>query len=87
MLSGSARIADTATLRIASGAVAHLDFSGIDTVGALYPGWHARDRRHLWFPDVPPPDKSTFFAGTGVIQVGPSNYDTWAIPNTIDRRP
>jgi autotransporter-associated beta strand protein len=87
MLSSSARIADTATLRIANGAVAHLDFTGIDHVGALILNGTSMPNGTYGSSASAASNKSTFFAGTGIIQVGPANYETWAILNNIPGGP
>ena len=84
MLSGTARIADTSTLRVASGAVVNLDFAGTDKVGALVlngvsmaDGTYGSLTSNATF-------KSAFFEGTGLLQVGADNdYDAWATLNSV----
>jgi len=79
MLSGSARIDDAATVRIATGAVLHLDFTGTDTVGALFLGGVAMPDGSYGSSTSTAANKSADFLGNGVLQVGAAyNYASWA---------
>jgi autotransporter-associated beta strand protein len=79
MLSGDARIHDSAAVRIDTGAVLHLDFSGTDTLAALYMGGTAMPTGTYGSPTSTAANKSAFFAGNGILQVGAiNNYDSWA---------
>jgi autotransporter-associated beta strand protein len=84
MLTGSARIADTSTLRVASGAVVNLDFTGIDIVGTLILNGTAMPNGTYGSPTSGAANQSTFFAGTGIIYVGPANrYEAWSLINNL----
>jgi fibronectin-binding autotransporter adhesin len=91
ILSGVARIDNSATVRIDTGAVLDLNFAGTDKVGALFlPG-----------DPNPKPDgtygslassatfKSADFLGAGILQVGGvgGDYATWASANGIPGQP
>jgi autotransporter-associated beta strand protein len=92
ILSGDARINDSATVRIDSGAVLHLDFEGTDTVGALYLGGDPNPQPDGTYgaEDSGADNESADFAGTGILQVGGgggSSYTTWASANGIPGEP
>lgn len=87
MLSGSARLGDSAGLRISNGAVVHLDFTGIDTVGSLVLNGVTMVDGTYGSPASAASNKSAFFAGTGVLQVGPPGYETWAILGGVGTGP
>jgi autotransporter-associated beta strand protein len=79
MLSGDARIHDSSTVRIDSGAVLHLDFTGSDTVAALFLGGVAMPDGSYGSPTSPATHRSPAFAGNGILQVGVAyNYESWA---------
>ena len=83
MLSGNARINNTSTVRIDSGAVLHLDFTGTDNVGALFIADGAMPNGTYGSLTSSATNKSAAFAGNGILQVGVSNYASWAINNGI----
>ena len=88
MLGGDARINDSATVRIADGAVLHLDFAGTDTVGALFLGGAAMPDGTYGSPASSATNKSTWFAGNGILQVGvAANYGSWASLNGVTGGP
>ena len=91
MLSGDARINNSSTVRIDTGAVLHLDFAGTDTVGALFlPGDpNPKPEGTYGSPTSLATNKSADFAGDGILQVTiPSNnYASWAITNGIGGEP
>ncbi|MGA0846608.1 MAG: hypothetical protein ACO3RV_08720, partial [Luteolibacter sp.] len=79
MLSGSARIDDTAAVRIDSGAVLHLDFNGIDTLGSLILDGISMPEGSYGSLTSAADNKSALFAGNGILQVGSvNNYASWA---------
>jgi autotransporter-associated beta strand protein len=79
MLSGDARIPDSSTVRIDSGAVLHLDFTGTDTVGALYLGGVSMPDGTYGSLLSQAANKSAAFSGEGILQVGTTNnYASWA---------
>jgi autotransporter-associated beta strand protein len=83
ILSGNARINDSAAVRINAGAVLQLDFAGTDTVGALYLGGDPNPKADGTYGsfDSLATNKSADFAGTGILQVGGSsgnNFANWA---------
>ena len=81
MLSGNARLDDSSTVRIASGAVLQLDFAGVDTVGALFLGGVAMPVGTYGSLTSAAANKSAYFEGNGILYVGvPANdYAFWAI--------
>lgn len=88
MLSGSSRIDDSATVRIASGAVLHLDFSGTDNIGALVLDGAAMPAGTYGSLASAAANKSTFFQGNGILQVGAANnYQAWASLNGVTGGP
>lgn len=87
MLSDSARIGDSAGLRISNGAVVHLDFMGIDIVGGLVLNGVPKVHGTYGSPASAASNKSAFFAGNGVIQVGPPGYESWAILGNVTDGP
>jgi len=79
MLSGDARIDDAATVRIATGAVLHLDFTGTETVGALFLAGLAMPNGTYGSPTSTAANQSDAFLGNGILQVGAANnYASWA---------
>jgi fibronectin-binding autotransporter adhesin len=82
MLSGNARINDSSTVRIDTGAVLHLDFEGTDTVGALYLPGDPNPKPNGTYGSLTSSatNKSADFAGDGILQVGggSNNYASWA---------
>ncbi len=79
MLSGSSRIDDSATVRVASGAVLHLDFSGTDSIGALVLDGQPVPNGSYGSLTSTATNKSAYFQGAGILQVGPANdYAAWA---------
>jgi autotransporter-associated beta strand protein len=90
MLSGDARINDASTVRIDSGAVLHLDFTGTDTAGALFLGGESMPDGTYGSLTSSATNKSAAFAGNGILQVGGGgggNYASWAITNGIGGEP
>ena len=85
MLSGGARIQDESTVRIASTAVLHLDFTGTDQVGTLILDGVAMPDGTYGSTTSTAENKSAHFAGNGILQVGTpgNNYATWATANGI----
>lgn len=81
MLSGNARLHDSSTVRVASGAVLQLDFAGVDTVGALFLGGVAMPDGTYGSLTSAAANKSAYFEGNGILHVGvPANdYAFWAI--------
>lgn len=79
-LSGNARLNDASTVRIASGAVLDLGFSGTDTVAALYLGGNLMPEGTYGSLASDATNKSADFAGSGVLSVGASasTYSGWA---------
>jgi autotransporter-associated beta strand protein len=90
-LSGSARIDDTAALRVESGAVVNLAFSGNDEVAALYLGSDPNPQPAGTYGSTTSTatNKSAFFVGDGIIEVAPAtnNYNSWATTNGIPGEP
>jgi autotransporter-associated beta strand protein len=90
MLSGDARIDDSATVRIDSttppvpAAVLHLDFAGTDTVGALYLGGTKMADGTYGAVGSGADNESAFFAGGGILDVSTpaDNYTAWANSQT-----
>lgn len=86
MLSDSARINDTAAVRIDTGAVLHLDFAETDLIGALYFGGDPNPKPAGTYGSLTSTadNKSADFAGTGILQVGApaNNYAAWADSQT-----
>lgn len=80
MLSGDARINDSSTVRIDSGAILHLDFAGTDTVGALFLGGDSKAAGTYGSLTSLADNKSADFAGDGILQVGGAadNFASWA---------
>lgn len=91
VLSGSARINNSSTVRIDSGAVLNLDFAGPDVVGALFlPGDpNPKPDGTYGSPTSAATNKSADFAGDGILQVGGggNNYASWATTNSIPGEP
>lgn len=87
MLSGAARIDDTAAVRIEAGGVMNLDFLGEDTVGALYLPGDPNPKPNGTYGSLASTAtyKSADFAGNGILKVQPAsnNYDGWAVNNGI----
>jgi autotransporter-associated beta strand protein len=90
-LSGSARIPNVSTVRIDAGAVLHLDFTGTDTVGALYLGGDPNPKPAGTYGSLTSAadNKSADFAGAGILQVGGggNNFANWASTNGIAGEP
>ncbi len=79
LLSGNARLNDSSTIRIDSGAVLHLDFASTDTVGALFIGGVSKPIGTYGSLTSTAANKSADFLGNGILQVGtPNNYTSWA---------
>jgi autotransporter-associated beta strand protein len=81
MLSGAARLHDSSTVRISTGAILHLDFTGNETVGALVLNNAAQANGTYGSSTSAATNKSAFFLGDGVLQVGAApanNYAAWA---------
>lgn len=79
MLSGNARMHDASTVRIDSGAVLHLDFTGADTVAALILDGQTMPNGTYGSLTSSAANKSASFAGIGILQVGaPFDYTSWA---------
>ena len=81
MLTGSARIPDASTVRIDAGAVLNLDFTGADTVAALYLGGDPNPKPAGSYGSLTSSadNKSADFAGDGILQVGGgSDFASWA---------
>lgn len=88
MLTGSARIADASTLRVASGAVVNLDFAGIDIVGTLILNGTTMPNGTYGSPTSGATNQSSFFAGNGILYVGPANrYEAWSLINNFTGGP
>ena len=88
MLSGNARLHDASIVRIDSNAVLHLDFTGSDTVAALWVGGSAMPEGTYGSLTSPAANKSTAFAGTGVLRVGSAeNYPSWASLHGVEGGP
>jgi hypothetical protein len=79
-LSGSARLHDASTVRIASGAVLDLSFSGTDPVAALYLGDTLMPAGTYGSLASEATNKSADFTGNGILSVGASGstYTSWA---------
>lgn len=87
-LTGAARIHDTSTVRIASGAILHLDFAGTDTVGALFLGDNSMPVGTYGSLTSAAVNKSAHFQGDGILQVGvPDSYSSWAALNAVEGGP
>jgi fibronectin-binding autotransporter adhesin len=90
-LTGSSRIPNASTVRIDSGAVLHLDFPGTDTVAALYLPGDPNPKPAGTYGSLTSAatNKSTDFAGDGILQVGGGggDYTTWAGTNGIPGEP
>jgi fibronectin-binding autotransporter adhesin len=87
-LSGTARMADSSTVRITSGAVLNLDFAGTDTVAALYLGGALMPVGTYGSLASTATNKSADFLGDGILSVsGASSYSTWASANGIPGQP
>jgi len=81
MLSGDARIHDASTVRIDSGAVLHLDFTGTDTASALFLGGDPNPKPEGTYGSLTSSatHRSTDFAGNGILRVGAAySYQSWA---------
>jgi autotransporter-associated beta strand protein len=83
ILGGSARIHDSSTVRIDSGAVLHLDFEGSDTVGALFLPGDPNPKPDGTYGSLTSAatNKSADFAGDGILQVGggaTNDFASWA---------
>lgn len=79
MLSGDARIHNSSTVRVDSGAVLHLDFTGTDTVAVLLLGGVVMADGTYGSLTSTATNKSADFLGDGVLQVGEANnYASWA---------
>ncbi len=82
ILSGSARINNASTVRIDSGAVLNLDFTGTDVVGALFlPGDpNPKPVGTYGSFDSDAENKSADFLGDGILEVGAggNNFAAWA---------
>jgi autotransporter-associated beta strand protein len=88
MLTGSARIADTSTLRVASGAVVNLDFAGIDIVSTLILNGVTMPNGTYGSATSGAANPSSFFAGNGILYVGPANrYEAWSLINNLTGGP
>jgi hypothetical protein len=81
MLSGAARLHDASTVRVANGAVLHLDFNGTDTVGALFLGGAPMPAGTYGSLTSAATNKSAYFEGNSILYVGVPTYDYqfWAI--------
>lgn len=81
-LTGTARLDDTSTVRISSGAVLDLNFSGTDTVAALYLNGSPAAAGTYGSLTSTADHKSEDFAGSGILSVGGgSTYSSWAATN------
>lgn len=79
MLSGSSRIDDSATVRLAVGTVLHLDFTGADHVGALVLDGATMPAGTYGSLTSNATNKSAYFQGGGILQVGAADdYGSWA---------
>jgi autotransporter-associated beta strand protein len=82
ILSGSARINNSSTVRIDSGAVLNLDFAGTDVVGALFLPGDPNPKPDGTYGSLTSAatNKSADFAGDGILQVGgaTNNFASWA---------
>jgi autotransporter-associated beta strand protein len=79
MLTGNARLNDSSTVRIDSGAILHLDFAGTDTVAALFLGGASKAGGTYGSLTSTATNKSADFLGDGILQVGTTNnYASWA---------
>jgi hypothetical protein len=90
MLSGNARIPDASTVRIEAGALLHLDFTGTDTVAALFLGGDPNPKSDGTYGSLTSSaaNKSADFAGSGILQVGlANNYESWASLNGVTGGP
>jgi autotransporter-associated beta strand protein len=88
-LSGDARINDSATLRINSGAVVNLDFTGTDKVASLILDGVSQGLGTYGSLASDATNKSAFFEGGGIIEVAvpANNYNSWATTNGIAGEP
>ena len=77
-LTGAARVDDASTVRIASGAVLHLDFAGTDVVGSLFLGGSAMPAGTYGSLTSAAANKSSAFQGNGILQVGVAVADSYA---------
>lgn len=83
-LTGSARLHDSSTVRIAASAVLHLDFTGVDAVAVLVLDGVTMPDGSYGSLTSTAAHKSASFEGNGLLQVGAaSDYPTWAALNTI----
>ena len=85
-LSGPARLPDSSTVRITTGAVLNLDFAGTDTVAALYLNGASMPPGTYGSVDSTATNKSADFLGAGILDVVAS-YSTWASANGIPGQP
>jgi autotransporter-associated beta strand protein len=89
-LSGPARLPDSSTVRITSGAVLNLDFAGTDTVAALYLNGALMPAGTYGSLASTATNKSADFEGAGILGVGGAptpSYSTWASANGISGQP
>jgi autotransporter-associated beta strand protein len=84
-LTGNARIHDASTVRVETGAVLQLDFTGTDTVGALYLGGGKMPDGTYGSLTSTAANKSAYFSGNGILQVG--SYASWAALNGVTGGP
>lgn len=83
-LTAAARLHDASTVRIESGAILHLDFTGTDTVAALYLGGVAMPEGSYGSLASAATNKSAYFEGAGLLHVGAANnYASWANLNGV----
>ncbi len=84
MLSGSSRIDDSGTVRIASSAVLHLDFAGTDNITTLFLDGVTMPAGTYGSLSSTAANKSAYFQGAGILQVGAAdNYASWATLNGV----
>jgi hypothetical protein len=87
-LGGTARLADSSTVRITSGAVLDLDFAGTDTVAALYLNGAPMPPGTYGSLTSSATNQSADFLGAGILDVvSASSYSTWAAANSIPGQP
>ncbi|MGL5020219.1 MAG: beta strand repeat-containing protein, partial [Luteolibacter sp.] len=79
MLTGNARLNDSSTIRIDTGAFLHLDFAGTDTVATLFLGGVSKAPGTYGSLTSTAANKSADFLDNGILQVGAANnYAAWA---------
>ncbi|MCP5532112.1 MAG: autotransporter-associated beta strand repeat-containing protein [Akkermansiaceae bacterium] len=90
MLTGNARLHDSSTVRIETGAVLQLNFAGTDTVATLFLGSDEMPEGTYGSLASTAENKSAAFEGDGILWVGdgpPGSYATWASENGIPGQP